>query len=64
MSKNNNSSDDGAIGCLIMLIIGMVALPLVGIYLMVNGESDDAKAMGIVLLIIGIILWGGALLQS
>ena len=44
-------------GCLVMIILGMVAMPLVGLYMLFKGEDDGQKAIGAILTIVGIIIW-------
>lgn len=56
MAKNN-SDDNNGLGCALLLVAIVFAMPLVGIYLIVKG-SDDDKGVGIALLILGIVLWG------
>lgn len=48
-------SSDGS-GLIALAIIAVVALPVVGLYKIVKGDEDD-KALGTVLLVIGLILW-------
>ena len=50
MSRRNDS--DSLPGCIIFLILGAIALPLI-----VSGGSDERKALGWVLFIAGCILW-------
>lgn len=56
MSKNSKSSDSG-IGCAMILMLAVFAMPLVGLYLAVAGEEDGQRGLGIALLIVGIIVW-------
>lgn len=56
MAKNN-SDDNNGLGCTLLLVAIVFAMPLVGIYLIVKG-SDEDKSVGIALLILGIVLWG------
>lgn len=46
---------DGS-GYIALILMAIVALPIIGIYKIVTGNEDD-KAIGTVLLIIGIIIW-------
>ena len=61
MSANRNrnygggSNDD--YGCLLWLIIGVIAMPIAGLYLISKKGDSSANAMGWILLIVGIILW-------
>ena len=54
--RGNRRRDPGDSGCLALLIIGFIAMPLVGLYLM-SKKDDESRALGLVLLIVGIILW-------
>ena len=56
MSRNNKSNDSG-IGCALVLMLAVFAMPLVGLYLAVAGEESEQKMLGVVLLIVGIIVW-------
>lgn len=44
-------------GLLAMVLIRIVALPLVGGYLLLTGKSEGSKILGGILLIIGLIVW-------
>ncbi len=57
MRKQKRHSDDGVIGCLIWVIIILIALPVYGVYRIITGKSDGEKAVGVLLLIVGILLW-------
>ena len=54
---SRGGSDDSGMGCLVMIILGMVAMPLVGLYMLFTGKDDGQKAIGVVLTIVGIIIW-------
>ena len=56
MSKNSSSNDSG-MGCLIILIIAVFAMPVVGIYLICAGESKEQKFLGVALFIVSIIVY-------
>ena len=60
--SNRNDSSDSLPGCIIFLILGAIALPLVGLYFIVSGGSDDRKALGWILFVAGCILWLCALM--
>ena len=53
---SGRKKDDGMMGCLAIVFIGIVAMPLVGVYMLVKGK-DEQKGIGLVLTIIGLILW-------
>ena len=56
MSSNRNSSGGCGWG-VILLILAVYAMPLVGLYLGVSGESDGEKGLGWVLFIVGILVY-------
>lgn len=56
MSKNSRSND-GGMGCLVILVLAVIAMPLVGLYLAFAGESSEQKMLGVALLIVGIIVY-------
>ena len=45
---------DGNIALVLMLI---AALPIVGLVKIIKGNTYDEKGLGVILLIIGIVLW-------
>lgn len=57
MSGNNRNNDSGGLGCAVMMIVAVVAMPLVGLYLLAAGKEDAQKILGVALLIVGIIVW-------
>ena len=57
MSNNNKSNDSGGLGCAFMLMMAVVAMPLLGLYLIAAGEEDGQRILGVALLIVGIIVW-------
>ena len=56
MSKNSRSNDGGT-GCLVMLILAVIAMPLVGLYLAFAGESREQKFLGVALFIVSVIVY-------
>lgn len=44
-------------GSLAMIILGLVALPIVGLVMILNSKTEDNKVLGGVLLVVGIVLW-------
>ena len=56
--RNRNGGNGGGDGCLVWMILGIVALPLVGLYLLAKKDADSStKARGWVLFIVGSIIW-------
>ena len=48
---------DSGLGCILMLVIGILAMPIVGFYLLVASSDEETKVLGTVLLVIGAIVW-------
>ena len=55
MSGRNSNSDSGILTFVAIILVSIVAMPLVGIYLLCKPEAS--KGLGLALIIIGIILW-------
>lgn len=53
--SRRSSGGDGLDG-LVFIILGIIAMPIVGIC-MLSQQDPDKKALGAILLIIGIVLW-------
>lgn len=47
----------GILGIVAILLIAVVAMPLVGGYVLVTGKDSGSKLLGGSLLVVGIILW-------
>ena len=56
MSKNNRNNDSG-LGCAVMLMLAVFAMPLVGLYLAASAEEEGERVLGVALLIVGVIVW-------
>ena len=54
MSKN---SSDGIVSIIAIVILVTLATPIYGIYLLNNGKTQDQKELGIVLIIVGLVIW-------
>ena len=52
--KNGGFFDDS---CLAVCIFGVIFMPAAGIYLLISDGSKDRKLLGLVLTIVGSILW-------
>ena len=61
MRRRNDN--DGALGCVVILMIGIFAMPLVGLYMLATGDQEK-KAIGLMLTIIGFVLWFLVFLKS
>lgn len=58
--NGGRGSDDSATGCLAIVLLALVAMPIVGIYMLLTSEDSDKKTIGAILLIVGIIIWAVA----
>ena len=57
-SRRHNGGDDTGMGCLVAMVLCLVAMPLVGLYLILKQDGDsETKAIGWILLVVGIIIW-------
>lgn len=56
MARRRRSDDDAAMGCIVYAILAIFFMPIVGLVL-VCGKDPEKKALGWVLLVVGIILW-------
>ena len=54
--RRSHVDNDGAIGCVVYMMLAIFAMPLVGLYLLCAGR-DEQKGLGIALIVIGIIIW-------
>ncbi|MBQ9166113.1 MAG: hypothetical protein IJX71_04230 [Oscillospiraceae bacterium] len=52
---NKRTNDSGA-GMIVLFLLGIVALPVVGLYFIFKQE-DPQPVLGTVLVILGILLW-------
>lgn len=53
----NSSSNGGGMGCLVIALLAVVAMPVVGIYLVGAGETRGQKLLGLALFIVSIIVY-------
>lgn len=53
----NDSFEAGVFTLLAVLLVGIVAMPFIGVYLLVDGGNSSVQLTGIILLVVGIILW-------
>ena len=56
MARRGRGSN-GIDGSLAIIILGLVALPIVGLVMMFNSKNEDDKVLGGILLVVGIIIW-------
>lgn len=55
MSKNNNN--DSGMGCMIVMLLAVFAMPVVAMYLIFAGKSSEQKILGIALLVVSVIVY-------
>ena len=55
MSGRNNDDDAHTMGCAIILVGIVFAMPLVGL---LTREAEEDKGIGVILLVLGIVIWG------
>ena len=53
--SHNKNEPDGT-GCVVFFLLLVFLMPLVGIWLLCS-EDKDKQVVGVILLVIGIILW-------
>lgn len=56
MSRNSRSDDSG-LGCVMVLLLAIVAMPFVGLYLLLTAKEEGQRILGIALIIVGIAVW-------
>ena len=54
--NNHHGGQDSGTGCLLMALVGIFALPIVGMFLLFQEHPDD-KTLGAVLMVVGIVIW-------
>ena len=62
--RRDGGGDSGG-NCLVLLILALIAMPFVGLYLILKKDGDEGtKVIGWILLVLGIILWVYLAMQS
>lgn len=54
--RRSHGDNDGAIGCVVYMMLAIFAMPLVGLYLLCTGRNEQ-KGLGIALIVVGLIIW-------
>ena len=54
--RRHHHSDDSGLGCVVIILLAIFAMPIVGLYMVFKGDEGQ-KALGIILTVIGVILW-------
>ena len=57
MSRGRRKKDDSTLGCVIYAILALIAMPIVGVFL-IGSKEPTKNIWGWVLLIVGLIIWG------
>ena len=47
------------LGCLTTIILMIIAMPIGGLYLLFTGKSSIQKMFGVILTVLGIVVWAG-----
>lgn len=53
--RMESSGDDGGLGCLVAIMLAILALPVLGVYLLVKGENDTQRIIGLVIVVLCVI---------
>ena len=56
MKQRTNKNDEPALGCVVYALIGLLFMPIVGLFL-ACGKDPEKRMLGWILLVDGIILW-------
>ena len=54
-NNKNNSNDFPGLGCLVTILLAIIAMPIVGLYLVFTGKGNEAKFIEMVRLVIEVI---------
>ncbi len=55
--SGKRKKDDNFGSCMATMMLIVIAMPLVGLYLVHEGENDNQKLLGMVLMIVGFGIW-------
>ena len=47
-----SSGDEAGLGCLVAIMLAILALPVLGVYLLVKGENDTQRIIGLVIVVL------------
>lgn len=53
---NRKRDNDTALGCIVHTILGLLFIPIVGLFLICS-KKPEKKNLGWILLIVGVLLW-------
>lgn len=54
--RYRRNGEAGTLGCLVQLLLLLVAMPFVGLYLLINPHSMS-KGLGLLLTVFGVAIW-------
>ena len=60
---HGHDDGSGAIGCALMLVLGLICMPLAGL-LMMGSKDEGTKAIGGLVFFVGAVIWLFALLGA
>lgn len=55
-SRHRRNSEAETLGCLVQLLLLFVAMPFVGLYLLITPNSMS-KGLGLLLTVLGVVIW-------
>ena len=53
--RMGSSGDEAGLGCLVAIMLAILALPVLGVYLLVKGENDTQRIIGLVIVVLCVI---------
>ena len=56
MKQRRKNEDEAALGCVVYALLGLLFMPIVGLFL-ACGKDPEKRTLGWILLIVGIVLW-------
>ncbi len=56
MRRRGNNSNDTGVGCIVAAILGIIAMPIVGLVMALDNDPEK-KALGWILTVVGTVLW-------
>lgn len=56
MGKTNRTDDSG-LTTISIILLAIIALPFVGFCMLTSAKDEEHRALGIVLMVVGIVLW-------
>lgn len=56
MKQRRKNEDEAALGCVVYALLGLLFMPIVGLFL-ACGKDPEKRTLGWILLVVGIVLW-------